>query len=165
MFTSPKGSDDIYSVSDQGLADTFKFVEEVAGFSLPHYYQSSFIPRSVLETGEASGSASRALDTVHPMSRKTTTISRSQTKSQSRSCIATRRQLPRRVFAHCTQLHSLPPPPHSDCFNRWNEMKVVRSLKYDPHPSIIPFYNFIITPSYALISMSVDQALSLWHNH
>lgn len=36
---------------------------------------------------------------------------------------------------------------------RWNEMKVVRSLKHEPHPSIIPFYSFIITPSYALITM------------
>ena len=37
--------------------------------------------------------------------------------------------------------------------HRWNEMKVVRSLKQAPHPSIIPFYSFIITPSYALITM------------
>ena len=29
MFHSTKGADDIYSVSDQGLADTFKFIEEV----------------------------------------------------------------------------------------------------------------------------------------
>jgi aminopeptidase-like protein len=29
MFTSPKSADDIYSVSDQGLADTFKFIKEV----------------------------------------------------------------------------------------------------------------------------------------
>ncbi|KAF8799033.1 hypothetical protein BYT27DRAFT_7202794 [Phlegmacium glaucopus] len=36
----------------------------------------------------------------------------------------------------------------------WNEMKIVRSFKSDPHPSIIPFHSFIITPSYALITMS-----------
>ncbi|TDL22269.1 kinase-like protein, partial [Rickenella mellea] len=35
----------------------------------------------------------------------------------------------------------------------WNEMKIVRSFKHDPHPSIIPFHSFIITPSYALITM------------
>lgn len=29
-------------------------------------------------------------------------------------------------------------------------MKIVRSLKADPHPSIIGFDSFIITPSYAL---------------
>lgn len=38
---------------------------------------------------------------------------------------------------------------------RWNEMKIVRSFKADPHPSIIPFHSFIITPSYALITMYV----------
>ncbi|KAJ6621778.1 hypothetical protein B0H10DRAFT_2015719 [Mycena sp. CBHHK59/15] len=36
----------------------------------------------------------------------------------------------------------------------WNEMKIVRSFKSDPHPSIIPFQSFIITPSYALITMA-----------
>lgn len=34
-------------------------------------------------------------------------------------------------------------------------MKIVRSFKADPHPSIIPFHSFIITPSYALITMYV----------
>jgi serine/threonine protein kinase len=34
-------------------------------------------------------------------------------------------------------------------------MKVVRTFKNDPHPSIIPFHSFIITPSYALITMWV----------
>ncbi|KAG8214433.1 hypothetical protein J3R82DRAFT_9456 [Butyriboletus roseoflavus] len=36
----------------------------------------------------------------------------------------------------------------------WNEMKIVRSFKNDPHPSIVPFHSFIITPSYALITMA-----------
>ncbi|KAF9525504.1 kinase-like domain-containing protein [Crepidotus variabilis] len=36
----------------------------------------------------------------------------------------------------------------------WNEMKIIKSLKSEPHPSIIPFHSFIITPSYALITMS-----------
>ncbi|KAI0315826.1 hypothetical protein OF83DRAFT_1061408 [Amylostereum chailletii] len=35
----------------------------------------------------------------------------------------------------------------------WNEMKIVRTFKHDPHPSIVPFHSFIITPSYALITM------------
>lgn len=34
-------------------------------------------------------------------------------------------------------------------------MKVVKSLKNETHPSIVPFYSFIITPSYALITMWV----------
>ncbi|KAL4261794.1 non-specific serine/threonine protein kinase [Pleurotus pulmonarius] len=36
----------------------------------------------------------------------------------------------------------------------WNEMKIVREFKSDPHPSIIPFHSFIITPSYAMITMA-----------
>ncbi|KAJ7069621.1 CAMK/CAMKL/MARK protein kinase [Mycena amicta] len=41
----------------------------------------------------------------------------------------------------------------------WNEMKIVRAFKADPHPSIIPFHSFIITPSYALITMAYLPAL------
>lgn len=29
-------------------------------------------------------------------------------------------------------------------------MKVIRALRHEPHPSIIQFESFIITPSYAL---------------
>ncbi|KAK2465369.1 hypothetical protein APHAL10511_002723 [Amanita phalloides] len=36
----------------------------------------------------------------------------------------------------------------------WNEMKIVRTFKSDPHPTIIPFHSFIITPSYALVTMA-----------
>jgi hypothetical protein len=32
----------------------------------------------------------------------------------------------------------------------WSEMKVIRTLRGDPHPSIVAFDSFIITPSYAL---------------
>ncbi|TFK95795.1 kinase-like protein [Pterulicium gracile] len=37
----------------------------------------------------------------------------------------------------------------------WNEMKVVKALSAngESHPSIIPFHSFIMTPSYALITM------------
>ncbi|KAF8631694.1 hypothetical protein AX15_002243 [Amanita polypyramis BW_CC] len=33
-------------------------------------------------------------------------------------------------------------------------MKIVRTFKSEPHPAIIPFHSFIITPSYALITMT-----------
>ncbi|KAI0081624.1 hypothetical protein K474DRAFT_1671815 [Panus rudis PR-1116 ss-1] len=36
----------------------------------------------------------------------------------------------------------------------WNEMKVIRSLKNEPHPSIIPFYSFIVCPRMACITMA-----------
>lgn len=32
----------------------------------------------------------------------------------------------------------------------WGEMKIIRSLRHEPHPSIIAFEAFVITPSYAL---------------
>lgn len=64
---------------------------------------------------------------------------------------------------HCRQstlIVRLPPPSpfstHPRAHVRWNEMKIVRSFKNDPHPSIVPFHSFIITPSYALITMSVS---------
>ncbi|KAF8349484.1 hypothetical protein F5887DRAFT_1235165 [Amanita rubescens] len=36
----------------------------------------------------------------------------------------------------------------------WNEMKIVRTFKSESHPAIVPFHSFIITPSYALITMA-----------
>ncbi|EEB89572.1 hypothetical protein MPER_12312 [Moniliophthora perniciosa FA553] len=41
----------------------------------------------------------------------------------------------------------------------WNEMKIIRQFKADPHPSIIPFYSFLLTPSYALITMAYHPDL------
>ena len=38
----------------------------------------------------------------------------------------------------------------------WNEMKVVRSLGSARHTSVIQFQSFIITPSYAMITMYVN---------
>ncbi|KAF5389193.1 hypothetical protein D9757_003418 [Collybiopsis confluens] len=41
----------------------------------------------------------------------------------------------------------------------WNEMKIVRKFKSDPHPSIIPFYSFLLTPSYAIVTMAYHPDL------
>jgi hypothetical protein len=35
----------------------------------------------------------------------------------------------------------------------WAEMKIIRTLKHEPHPSIIKFEAFVITPSYALYAL------------
>ncbi|RXK36260.1 CAMK/CAMKL protein kinase [Tremella mesenterica] len=35
----------------------------------------------------------------------------------------------------------------------WGEMKIIRGLRHEPHPSIIQFEAFVITPSYALVIM------------
>lgn len=47
--------------------------------------------------------------------------------------------------------HAFMPIRRAIC--RWNEMKIVRTLRDDRHPAIIDFHSFIITPSYALITM------------
>ncbi|KAK7469012.1 hypothetical protein VKT23_003508 [Stygiomarasmius scandens] len=41
----------------------------------------------------------------------------------------------------------------------WNEMKIVRRFKTDSHPAIISFYSFLLTPSYALITMAYHPDL------
>ncbi|KAJ3777497.1 CAMK/CAMKL/MARK protein kinase [Lentinula raphanica] len=41
----------------------------------------------------------------------------------------------------------------------WNEMKIIRRLKSDPHPSIIKFESFLLTPSYAIITMAYHPDL------
>ncbi|KAK7028128.1 hypothetical protein VNI00_014943 [Paramarasmius palmivorus] len=41
----------------------------------------------------------------------------------------------------------------------WNEMRIIRQFKADPHPSIIPFYSFLLTPSYALVTMAYHPDL------
>ncbi|KAF8827785.1 hypothetical protein HHX47_DHR4000105 [Lentinula edodes] len=41
----------------------------------------------------------------------------------------------------------------------WNEMKIIRRLKSDPHPSIIKFESFLLTPSYAIITMAFHPDL------
>ncbi|EIW80879.1 kinase-like protein, partial [Coniophora puteana RWD-64-598 SS2] len=35
----------------------------------------------------------------------------------------------------------------------WREMKIVSAFKDDPHPSIVPFHSFIMTPLRAMITM------------
>ncbi|GAA6038292.1 hypothetical protein JCM8097_003927 [Rhodosporidiobolus ruineniae] len=41
----------------------------------------------------------------------------------------------------------------------WTEYKCIRALRGSPHPNIIDFTQFIITPSYAIVTMSYHQRL------
>ena len=138
----PQEATDIFSISDQVLADRLQFIEEVQSFMRPvsTSLTAAFAPRSGSVTGEASGYVARR-------------TKKSRTSSwPSSSCTAQRRRPPLLEFAHC----KLPA-----CYllaihlyaRRWNEMKIIRALKQDPHPSIIPFHSFIITPSFAIITM------------
>ncbi|KAI0629755.1 hypothetical protein C8Q77DRAFT_1064543 [Trametes polyzona] len=112
----PQEATDIFSISDQVLADRLQFIEEI-GFG---NWGSVWLCRPKSSSGEQLHESKIAVKLVH-RSKTSTTAAR---------------------------VRSL-----------WNEMKVVRSLKHEPHPSIIPFYSFIITPSYALITMAYHPRL------
>ncbi|KAI0357501.1 hypothetical protein OH77DRAFT_1588381 [Trametes cingulata] len=112
----PQEATDIFSISDQVLADRLQFIEEI-GFG---NWGSVWLCRPKSSSGEQLRESKIAVKLVH-RSKTSTTAAR---------------------------VRSL-----------WNEMKVVRSLKHEPHPSIIPFYSFIITPSYALITMAYHPRL------
>ncbi|KAA1475650.1 hypothetical protein DENSPDRAFT_883723 [Dentipellis sp. KUC8613] len=107
----PQDATDIFSLSDQVLADRLQFIKEI-GFG---NWGSVWLchPKSA-RTKLPQEDIKVAVKLVH-RSKTTTTAAR---------------------------VRSL-----------WNEMKVVRAFKDDPHPSIVPFHSFIITPSYALITM------------
>ncbi|EIN12938.1 kinase-like protein [Punctularia strigosozonata HHB-11173 SS5] len=106
----PPGATDVFSISDQTLAQKLHFVNEI-GFG---NWGSVWLcrPRS---GHDKLSDAKVAVKLVH----------RNKSKTAS------------------ARVGSL-----------WNEMKIVRSFNDDPHPSIVPFYSFIITPSYALITMA-----------
>ncbi|KAH9924299.1 uncharacterized protein BXZ73DRAFT_103586 [Epithele typhae] len=113
----PNEATDIFSISDQVLADRLQFIEEI-GFG---NWGSVWLCCPKGDTSSSPLQDSKiAVKLVH-RSKTSTTAAR---------------------------VRSL-----------WNEMKVVRSLKHEPHPSIIPFYSFIITPSYALITMAYHPRL------
>jgi serine/threonine protein kinase len=62
------------------------------------------------------------------------------------------------VFAHCKLVLTSRLVATTFCgthLPRWNEMKIIRPINSEQHPSIVSFNCFIITPSYAIIAMSV----------
>ncbi|KZT67233.1 hypothetical protein DAEQUDRAFT_729268 [Daedalea quercina L-15889] len=114
----PQEATDIFSISDQVLAERLQFIEEI-GFG---NWGSVWLCRPKPDPASPSADNSHA-------SRDTRIAVKLVHRSKTSTTAARVRSL-------------------------WNEMKVVRSLKHEPHPSIIPFYSFIITPSYALITMA-----------
>ncbi|KAL1950380.1 hypothetical protein VTO73DRAFT_5504 [Trametes versicolor] len=113
----PQEATDIFSISDQVLADRLQFIEEI-GFG---NWGSVWLCRPKSSSTEQQ---------LHETKIAVKLVHRSKTSTTA------------------ARVRSL-----------WNEMKVVRSLKHEPHPSIIPFYSFIITPSYALITMAFHPRL------
>ncbi|CAE6423777.1 unnamed protein product [Rhizoctonia solani] len=123
ISASERHSSDIFSLSDQQLSDKMKFVKEV-GFG---NWGSVWLCEPRLAEERAVFGSQIAVKLVHRSKTPTTTA----------------------------RVRSL-----------WNEMKIVRALRRESsapgssqdhagvgHPNVIHFYSFIITPSYALITM------------
>ncbi|KAJ7147185.1 kinase-like domain-containing protein [Mycena crocata] len=119
-----EGSTDVFSLSDQVLSDKLQFIEEI-GFG---NWGSVWLCRPKEDLASSS-------DEPNPPSAEGLVELR-ETK------IAVKLVHRSKTSTTAARVRSL-----------WNEMKIVRSFKSDPHPSIIPFHSFIITPSYALITM------------
>ena len=148
-------ANDIFSLSDHVLAERLQFIEEVhttfSHSNLTTPLTCAFtLCRLVTGTGEAYGDVARS-PTLRPNPHLT---SMRRSNLQLSSYIGPRPRLPPPEFVRCTCLVFVLVSLRSylRCLS-WNEMKVIRSLKNETHPSIIPFYSFIITPSYALITM------------
>ncbi|CAE7185958.1 unnamed protein product [Rhizoctonia solani] len=123
ISTSEQQSSDIFSLSDQQLSDKLKFVKEV-GFG---NWGSVWLCEPRLAEEQAMFGPQIAVKLVHRSKTPTT----------------------------AARVRSL-----------WNEMKIVRALRREAttsgsaqdvvgvgHPNVIQFYSFVITPSYALITM------------
>ncbi|PFH46524.1 hypothetical protein AMATHDRAFT_199381 [Amanita thiersii Skay4041] len=111
-------STDIFSLSDQVLADKLQFIKEI-GFG---NWGSVWLCRPKLSPDSPS---ENDLVKTHEDDIAVKLVHRSKTATTA------------------ARVRSL-----------WNEMKIVRTFKSDPHPAIIPFHSFVITPSYALITMT-----------
>ncbi|EIM79354.1 kinase-like protein [Stereum hirsutum FP-91666 SS1] len=111
MIPPAEEATDIFSLSDQVLADRLEFVQEI-GFG---NWGSVWLCKP--KTTSTKGRKEPLKVAVKVVHRSKTTTTAARVKSL------------------------------------WNEMKIVRLFKEDPHPSIVPFHSFIITPSYALITM------------
>ncbi|CAE6498339.1 unnamed protein product [Rhizoctonia solani] len=123
ISTSEQQSSDIFSLSDQQLSDKLKFVKEV-GFG---NWGSVWLCEHRFAEEQATLGTQLAVKLVHRSKTPTT----------------------------AARVRSL-----------WNEMKIVRALRREAtasgssqdlvgvgHPNVIQFHSFIITPSYALITM------------
>ncbi|OCH84370.1 kinase-like protein [Obba rivulosa] len=134
----PREATDIFYITDQVLADRLQFIEEIGQGNWGSVWLCRPKPES---SGVHNGPVPKiAVKLVH------------------------RRQASQVPEDEQSDGQTLPPLPDqpSDSFKKttaarvkslWNEMKIVRSLREEPHRSIIPFDSFIITPSYALITM------------
>ncbi|GHJ86503.1 hypothetical protein NliqN6_2905 [Naganishia liquefaciens] len=123
-------SNDIFSLSDQMLSDRYKFVQEIGFGNWGSVWQCK--PRT---------------PAAHPLHRST--VSRNQPSLF--HAVASQHH-PTKVAIKLVH-RSKQATTAARVRALWSEMKIVRTLKLHPHPNIIGFDSFIITPSYALIIM------------
>ncbi|WWD18784.1 hypothetical protein CI109_103239 [Kwoniella shandongensis] len=127
--------DDIFSLTDQQLSERFTFITEI-GFG---NWGSVWLckpkhPRaSVLGGAEASGNAA-----VVRLGKKAAASGGSGAGGK----VAIKLVHRSKTATTAARVKAL-----------WGEMKIIRSLRHEPHPSIIQFEAFVITPSYALVIM------------
>lgn len=142
---------DIFSLSDQVLAERLQFIEEVCRVRSP---TARVLTIFCLQIGFGNwGSVWLCRPKSDPASNSSPTkykhvkiavklVHRSKTQTTA-ARVRSLYVCSQNTFSYST----------AKIWHSWNEMKVVRSLKNEQHPSIVPFYSFIITPSYALITM------------
>ncbi|KAI5452779.1 hypothetical protein NCC49_000525 [Naganishia albida] len=123
-------SNDIFSLSDQMLSDRYKFVQEIGFGNWGSVWQCK--PRT---------------PAAHPLHRSS--VSRNR---PSLSHAVASQHHPTKVAIKLVH-RSKQATTAARVRALWSEMKIVRTLKAEPHPNIIGFDSFIITPSYALIIM------------
>ncbi|WVQ65424.1 uncharacterized protein L199_003600 [Kwoniella botswanensis] len=129
------GTDDIFSITDQQLSDRFTFISEI-GFGnwgsvwlcKPKHTRSSYL----FDQHNENERAILKLGKKAAVSGGTGAGGKVAIKLVHRSRSATT----------AARVRAL-----------WGEMKIIRSLRYEPHPSIIQFEAFVITPTYAIVIM------------
>nr|XP_019003885.1 CAMK/CAMKL protein kinase [Kwoniella mangroviensis CBS 8507]OCF67346.1 CAMK/CAMKL protein kinase [Kwoniella mangroviensis CBS 8507] len=129
------GTDDIFSITDQQLSDRFTFISEI-GFGnwgsvwlcKPKHTRSSHL----FDQHNENERAILKLGKKAAVSGGTGAGGKVAIKLVHRSRSATT----------AARVRAL-----------WGEMKIIRSLRYEPHPSIIQFEAFVITPTYAIVIM------------
>ncbi|KIY68301.1 kinase-like protein [Cylindrobasidium torrendii FP15055 ss-10] len=121
---TPDASNDIFSLSDDVLADKLAFIEEIGNGNWGSVWRCK--PKGDPTAVDA--------DDFDKVLRPRVAVKLVHRETKSKTSVARVKSL-------------------------WNEMKIVRAFKAEPHPSVVSFYSFVITPSFALVTMCLLPAL------
>ncbi|WRT68102.1 uncharacterized protein IL334_005077 [Kwoniella shivajii] len=131
IYKIASGTDDIFSLTDQQLSNRFTFISEI-GFG---NWGSVWLckPKNL-----KSASSFNENGVIVKLGKKAATSGGLGASGKVAVKLVHRSRTP----ATSARVRAL-----------WGEMKIFRSLRHEPHPSIIRFEAFVITPSYALVIM------------